>query len=67
MKWRILDQERANLYKLQLLDVGDNILLSFNIKYIPKGMSEDEFIKFIQDEGIAILDKDSDNNMQDNT
>ena len=54
MKWKILDKERADQYKLELLEVGSNTLLEINLKYIPKGMNIEDYVKWIQKEGIVL-------------
>lgn len=51
MKWEIVNTEKGEELKLEVLDCG---ILMVNIKYIPVGMSIDDFISYIQKEGIAL-------------
>lgn len=51
MKWEIVNTEKGKELKLEVLDCG---ILMINLKYIPSGMSIDDFISYIQKEGIAL-------------
>lgn len=54
MKWKIINKEKADYYKLKLLEVGSNTLLEINLTQIPSGMTIDAFVKFIQENGIVL-------------
>lgn len=53
MKWTIIDKEKADQLKLRLLEVDSNTLLEINLRHIPSGMTIEDFIKYIQREGIV--------------
>ena len=58
MKWRILDYDKAKEMKLQVLNLNEDIaLLQINLDDIPRGVSIDDWITTIINEGIAIFDK----------
>lgn len=55
--WHILDRERAQEQKLELIDLGNGrTLLAINICNIPQGMSIADYIEFIQRTGIVVKD-----------
>lgn len=49
MKYRIL---KDNPYKLEVLE--PNGLLQINLKYVPLGVSIEEFVKYIEEQGIIL-------------
>ena len=51
MKWETINTEKGEELKLEVLDCG---ILMINLKCIPSGMSIDDFISYIQKEGIAL-------------
>ena len=54
-QWRILNEEEANKYHIELIELTEGrALLSIDAAYIPSGMSFEEYIKFIQDTGIVM-------------
>ena len=58
VKWKIMDADRAKEQRIELVKVDDdNILLSINLRYIPKGMTILDFIENIVNTGIVIVDK----------
>lgn len=58
VKWKIMDADRAKEQRIELVKVDDdNILLSINLRYIPKGMTILDFIENIIQTGIVIIDK----------
>lgn len=48
--------ERAEELHLGIIQAGDNSLIKIDIKDIPKGVSVDEFLAQIKNEGITIVD-----------
>ena len=52
MKWKIVNRKKASELHLETLDCG---LLIINLKNIPPGMSIEEYIKYIQEEGIVLV------------
>ena len=48
--------ERAEELHLGFIQAGDNSLIKIDIKDIPKGVSVDEFLAQIKNEGITIVD-----------
>ena len=52
MKWKIVNKKKASELHLETLDCG---LLIINLKSIPAGMYIEEYIKYIQEEGIVLV------------
>lgn len=52
LKWKIVNRKKASELHLKTLDCG---LLIINLKNIPAGMSIEEYIKYIQEEGIVLV------------
>ena len=59
MRWKIIDKEEADQYDLKILEVGSNTLLEINLKYMPYGMSIEDYVEWIQKEGIALKIEDN--------
>lgn len=57
MKWKIIDEGRANQMKLSLIEAGDELYLKIDVKDIPQGMTPEQFIQFVKDEGVALVDE----------
>lgn len=54
-KWRILDDEAAKKYGLSILAIGNDFnILTINLDNIPAGMDVKEFVRFLEQTGIAV-------------
>lgn len=54
-KWQILDDDAAKKYDLRILSIGNDFnLLTMNLDNIPDGMDVKEFVRFIEETGIAV-------------
>ena len=50
MKWKIINNEKAQELHIEEL----NGALVINLRYIPKGMSIEEYVKFIKENNIVL-------------
>lgn len=53
MRWEILDEVRASELGIWVADTGSNAFLVFDMKDMPKGMTYEEFMEYIQREKIV--------------
>lgn len=54
-KWIILNEEKAKQLHIEVINLDDgSSILSIDWRYIPNGISPEEYIKYIQDKKIAI-------------
>lgn len=56
-RWIILDTKKAKEMHIELAKIDDShALLCIDCFYVPKGMSMDEFMDYIQNAGIVVND-----------
>lgn len=54
-KWQILDDDVAKKHNLRILAIGNDFnLLTMNLDNIPEGMGVKEFVRFMEETGIAV-------------
>lgn len=54
-KWVILDKQKAEELHIELLEIdNESSVLTVDMSYKPKEMSSDEYIVYLQQQGIAI-------------
>ena len=56
MKWKIVDTEEASKLHIGLISTDEKGFLVIDVSYIPRGMSIEDFIHWIQNEKIVCLD-----------
>ena len=56
MEWKIVDTEKASKLHIGLISPDEKGLLSIDVSYIPKDMSIEDYIHWIQNEKIVYLD-----------
>lgn len=58
IKWRVLDIDKAKEAKLEVISINkETAFLKLNLRDIPAGFSVVDYIEFILDNGIVLVDK----------
>ena len=61
-QWRILNEEEANKYHIELIELTEGrALLSIDAAHIPIGMSFEDYLEFLVKTGVVINDSSNKN------
>jgi predicted HAD superfamily phosphohydrolase YqeG len=55
MRWRILDKVRADAHNIRCIETDTDTILCVDVSKVPKGMTLRQWLKEIQETGIAVM------------
>lgn len=56
MRWRILDKERADAHNIRCVETDTGTILCVDVLKVPKGITLRQWLKEIQETGIAVME-----------